>query len=198
MFSLLVTPRIVGHQAPLSVECSRRILEWVATSFSRGSSRPRDRTLGLPHCRWILYHLSYQVSPKVLNQRDGPKTSCLPADCRLGLHPYLDHQSQSGLIRQRKDYGGLKEPEFVERRPCELGWWLTSYKERFCGQLGRRPPAETTSVQENRCRSSREELWPKRNKGGGQDPPPDLRNQKCLLSQVWLWSNSQKAAALDF
>ena len=36
-----------------------RVLEWVAISFSRGSSRPRDQTLGLLHCRCILYHLSY-------------------------------------------------------------------------------------------------------------------------------------------
>ena len=34
-----------------------RILEWVATSFSRGSSRPRDQTR---HCRQILYHLNHQ------------------------------------------------------------------------------------------------------------------------------------------
>ena len=31
-----------------------RILEWVAISFSRGSSRPRDRTSGLQHCRQTL------------------------------------------------------------------------------------------------------------------------------------------------
>ena len=28
-----------------------RRLEWVAISFSRGSSQPRDRNPGLPHCR---------------------------------------------------------------------------------------------------------------------------------------------------
>ena len=33
-----------------------RILEWEATSFSKGSSRPRDRTPGLLHYRQILYH----------------------------------------------------------------------------------------------------------------------------------------------
>ena len=38
-----------------------RVLKWVAISFSRGSSHPRDRTWasyaagGLLHCRWILY-----------------------------------------------------------------------------------------------------------------------------------------------
>ena len=39
------------------------ILEWVAISFSRGSSQPRDRTRVLPHCRQTLYPLSYQGSP---------------------------------------------------------------------------------------------------------------------------------------
>ena len=32
-----------------------RILEWVAISFSRGSSWPRDWTVVLLHPRWILY-----------------------------------------------------------------------------------------------------------------------------------------------
>ena len=41
-----------------------RILEQVAIPFSRGSSRPRDPTqVSLPHCRRILYQLSYQESP---------------------------------------------------------------------------------------------------------------------------------------
>ena len=35
------------------------ILEWVAMSFSRGSSQPRDQT----QSREILYHLSHQGSP---------------------------------------------------------------------------------------------------------------------------------------
>ena len=39
-----------------------RILERGAVSFSRGYSRPRDQTLGLLHCRQILYHLSHQGS----------------------------------------------------------------------------------------------------------------------------------------
>ena len=42
-----------------------RILEWIAISFSRGSSQPRDQTQGsnpgLPHCRHILYHLSREA-----------------------------------------------------------------------------------------------------------------------------------------
>ena len=39
-----------------------RILEWVAISFSRESSWPRDQTPGILHCRQVLYHLSYQGS----------------------------------------------------------------------------------------------------------------------------------------
>ena len=33
-----------------------RILQWVAISFSRGSSWPRDQTHFSLHCRWIPYH----------------------------------------------------------------------------------------------------------------------------------------------
>ena len=40
-----------------------RILEWVTFPFFRGSSQSRDRTQGLPHCRWILYQLSHKGSP---------------------------------------------------------------------------------------------------------------------------------------
>ena len=42
-----------------------RILEWVAFPFSRGSSQPRDQTQ-VPHCRQILYQLSHQGSPRIL------------------------------------------------------------------------------------------------------------------------------------
>ena len=43
-----------------------RVLEWVAISFSRGSSRPKEWNLSLPHCRQALYHLSHQGSPPLL------------------------------------------------------------------------------------------------------------------------------------
>ena len=41
---LFVTPWIVAHQAPVHGILQARVLEWVAISFSRGSSRPRDQT----------------------------------------------------------------------------------------------------------------------------------------------------------
>ena len=65
-----------------------RVLEWVAVSFSRGSSRPRE--LGLLHCRQMLYHLSHQGSVK---ESWAPKNWCFwtvelektlesPLDCK--------------------------------------------------------------------------------------------------------------------
>ena len=39
------------------------VLEWIAISFSRGSSQPRDWTWVSQNCRQMLYHLSHQGSP---------------------------------------------------------------------------------------------------------------------------------------
>ena len=42
---LFATPRILAHQAPLSMGILQaRILEWLAMPSSRGSSQPRDQT----------------------------------------------------------------------------------------------------------------------------------------------------------
>ena len=46
-----------------------RVLEWVAISFSRGSSRPRDRTQVSRIVSKMLYHLSHQGSPSTLKRR---------------------------------------------------------------------------------------------------------------------------------
>ena len=40
-----------------------RILEWVAFPFSRGIFPTQGLNPGLPHCRQILYQLSYEGSP---------------------------------------------------------------------------------------------------------------------------------------
>ena len=59
--------------SPVHGILQERMLEWVAISSSRGSSWPgqgqgRGWALnpGLPHCRWILYHLSHWGSLKFL------------------------------------------------------------------------------------------------------------------------------------
>ena len=52
-----VIPRPATHQAPSVHGTSQeRILEWVAISFSMGSSQPRDQTLVPCISRWIVYH----------------------------------------------------------------------------------------------------------------------------------------------
>ena len=63
-YQTLATPWTVACQSPLQP----RIPEWVAISFSRASSPPRDRTQfpciagNLSCCRQILYRLSHQGS----------------------------------------------------------------------------------------------------------------------------------------
>ena len=47
-----------------------RILEQDAISSSRGSSQPRDQTRISLHCRWILYLLSHQQNPEILQNRE--------------------------------------------------------------------------------------------------------------------------------
>ena len=62
--STLCNPWIVAHQDPQSTEFSRQEY-WSGSHsllqriFSTQGSNP-----GLPYCRWILYHLNHQGSPK--------------------------------------------------------------------------------------------------------------------------------------
>ena len=48
--------------------------------FSRGFSRPRNRTLDLLYCRQILYHFSYR---EVLKVAQSCLTLCNPMNCTL-------------------------------------------------------------------------------------------------------------------
>lgn len=56
------TGSLAGDSLSLSGILWTRTLVWVAVPFCKGSSQPRDRTPGLPHCRWIFYRLSHQGS----------------------------------------------------------------------------------------------------------------------------------------
>ena len=63
-----VTPWTAAHQAPLSMEILQaRILEQAAMPFSRGSSRPGDRTRVSCIAGRFLYHLSHQRSPVIIS-----------------------------------------------------------------------------------------------------------------------------------
>ena len=58
-----------------------RILEWVAGQlfpFSRGVFPTQGLDPGLPHCRWILYCLSHQGSPRILEYVAVPCPGDLP------------------------------------------------------------------------------------------------------------------------
>ena len=83
----------VAHQDPVHGILQARILEWVAISFSKGSSRSRESNTALPHCRQILYCLSHQGSPiytlawmvsKHYSKREDPGTSLVVQ--WLGIH----------------------------------------------------------------------------------------------------------------
>ena len=65
---LFATPCTVAHQAPPSSVgiLQARILEWVAMSSSRGIFPTQLSNSGLLRCRWILYYLSHQGSPRIL------------------------------------------------------------------------------------------------------------------------------------
>ena len=67
---------VVSNQAPLSMGILQaRILEWVAISFSRGSSQPRDRTwvshiAGRLFTLWATRESLYLILPKVWEIND--------------------------------------------------------------------------------------------------------------------------------
>ena len=61
---LFATPWPGAHQAPLSMGILQaRILKWAAMPSSKGIFLTQGLNPGLPHCRQILYQLSYQRSP---------------------------------------------------------------------------------------------------------------------------------------
>ena len=58
---------LVAHQAPLSMGILQAgMLEWVVMPILQGIFPSQQSNPGLPHCRWVLYHLSYQESPKIV------------------------------------------------------------------------------------------------------------------------------------
>ena len=54
-----------------------RVLEWVAISFSRGISLTQGSNLGLPHCRQILYPLSYQEIMTYMGKESKKEGICV-------------------------------------------------------------------------------------------------------------------------
>ena len=62
---LFLTPWTVARQTPLPMEFSRQgILKWIAISYSRESSQPRDLTCVSCIGRCILYHCATWEAPE--------------------------------------------------------------------------------------------------------------------------------------
>ena len=66
--SVMATPWVITYQAPLSMEFSRQEY-WSGQPFpSPEIFLTQELNPGLPHCRWILYHLNHQGSPKYVGK----------------------------------------------------------------------------------------------------------------------------------
>ena len=81
-----------------------RKLEWVAIHFSRIFPTQRSNT-GLPHCRWILYQLSHQGNPRILEW----------VACSSPEHIFLTQELNWGLWHCRQilyelSYQGIPSP----------------------------------------------------------------------------------------
>ena len=73
ILSLFVTPWTVVCQAPLSLGILQvRILRVGAMPYLQGIFSTQGSNPGLLHCRWILYCLSHQESPWILEWVDHP------------------------------------------------------------------------------------------------------------------------------
>ena len=70
-------------------------LEWVAISYSRGSSRPRDQTQVSCIGRWVLYHCT---------TRESQNRCCC---CYLGLPIVVQSPSQVCLFQVPRDYQSI-------------------------------------------------------------------------------------------
>ena len=125
-----------------------RVLEWVAISFSRGSSWPRDRTCAsCISCtgRWILYHLSHLGSPCQVSK----KKFIIPTAIIYGLG--LKHITGRGLSllllleisnswRAKRYLTELHLITFLERDALKYYWLRATWRRQTL--LKNSPPAE--------------------------------------------------------
>ena len=124
-----------------------RILEWVAISSSRGSSRPRDRTLVSCIGRQVLYHSCHLESPfssllisesSESNSRSPmpPGLTALPGAPRRNLGAVLSTPSVLDLLGQSPVPPPGPAPGFV---PSSTPATTASLRT----QMGVRPPIPT-------------------------------------------------------
>ena len=108
----------VAHQAPLSMGFSRHeLLEWVAISFSRGSSWPRDRTQ-VSHMTGRCFTI--WAPREVLKEKEGQPTAQL-----LCRSCYFSINSQS-MLCLRKVIQGLPWCQWLRIHLAMQGTWVRS------------------------------------------------------------------------
>ena len=56
-----------------------RVLEWVTIILLQGIFPTQGLNPGLPHCRWILYYLSHQRNPRILERSLSPLQGIFPS-----------------------------------------------------------------------------------------------------------------------
>ena len=78
-----------------------RILEWVAISFSRGSSKPRDQTQVSCSGRRVLYHWAigeaHHSAKTLLNTKDETEEQCSAKSSRYRSPPHTFSGYKCGL-----------------------------------------------------------------------------------------------------
>ena len=103
-----------------------RVLERVAISFSRGSSRPRDQTqVSYTHYRQILYQLSYKGSPipRSATHTNGRSTVTVEGHPKhSGYEPHIRLHRLGNLHKEDThiEQLGLKHKDLTLRRAGEL------------------------------------------------------------------------------
>ena len=108
---LFVTLWTVAYEVPPSMEFSpAKVLEWVAGSFSRGSSQPRDWTWVSSIASRLFYHLSHQGSSNrgslwphgLYSPWNSPGQNTGVGNCSLLQRIFPTPGSNSGLLHCRR------------------------------------------------------------------------------------------------
>ena len=137
---LLATPLTVTCQAPLSMGFSQaRILEWVAISLCRGSSRPRDQTRA-SHTASRLFTICKSKTKK--QEKNLYDTETKPPT-------YLCH------VKQRT---GIKIHDTAHRQRVVYGWFQQQWEIRHDSVPAFKTQERKTACLPTRCRVRRQ-FW---------------------------------------
>ena len=110
-----------------------RILEWVAISFSRASSQPRNQTCLSCICRWIILLLSHQRS-LFSSVTQSCLTLCNPMDCSTPVFP-VHHQLLEPAQTHAHWVNDAIQPHHPLSSPCPPALKLSQHQSFQMSQL---------------------------------------------------------------